>query len=95
MSIGNTSSVPSGIETTFSSSVVIPILRACSTTSSIPTIWPRRTNAQFDERSVCSVIVPVPPGLLSKFSTGYGSGSSPRMFWNRHGPVPLTESLGT
>jgi hypothetical protein len=43
MSTGSTSLVPSGIDTTSSSWVVIPIFSDCSTTSSIPTIWPRRT----------------------------------------------------
>ncbi len=41
--MGWTSLVPSGIDTTSSRGVVMPIRRACSTTWSMPTICPRRT----------------------------------------------------
>ena len=60
----------------------------------MPTICPSRTNAQFDERSVCDVIVPPPPPLPAKFSTRYGSGNIPGMSLNVHGPLPLTLSVG-
>ena len=94
MSIGCTSLVPSGIDTASSSGVVMPIFLAWATTLSMPTICPRRTNAQFEERSTCEVIVPPPPPLLPKFSTLYGLGNIPGMSLNVHGPLPLTVSFG-
>src|SRR3546814_3115173 len=40
-------------------------------------------------------MVPVPPRLFPKFSTGYGSGLRPGMPVNRQVPEPLTVSFGT
>ena len=74
---------------------VTPILRASLITSSMPTIWPRRTNAQFDDRSTCAVMVSTLPTSLLKLFTVYGSGRRPAMWVNVQGPVPFTVSSGT
>ncbi len=71
MSSGVTSLGPSGNEIGRSErSEVIPRARAVSATLEMPTIWPSRRKAQFEERKVWDRMVdtepPLPPKLLAR-----------------------------